>query len=162
MIFAWYLCHTPATAFRTPTQAYKGPSTSVPFSQTTTPDPGVYNQCPPPRRSVWVSFGFALLSFFPHAASFFVPFRWWFSTGFRKSPSVSSGRSVMTMPVMIPIQFVISLSSCTRCHRHLKSWSVHSNMNRHANRSSARVPLALNPHALVSRLGLAVTHVLCH
>ena len=93
---------------------------------TTTPDSGVRDQCPPPRRQIWVSFCLASLwRFTPcdNIISFFslmVP-----NQAHDKSTQQSSGaRSAMTLPVSIPNQFAVSMSSHSRWCRHLQS-SLH-------------------------------------
>ena len=67
----------------------------------------------------------------------------------------------MTLPVSIPILFAVSLSSHSRCCRHLKSGLYIAVLDRTANRSSTRVPSALIRHALLGARP-AVTHVFSH
>ena len=67
----------------------------------------------------------------------------------------------MTLPVSIPILFAVSLSSHSRCCRHLKSGLYIAVLDRTANRSSTRIPSALIRHALLGARP-AVTHVFSH
>ena len=63
-------------------------------------------------------------------------------------------RSTMTTSASISIKLAVSLSSPSRCCLHVKSGLYIADLDRIANRSSTRVPLALIHHALVVRIAL--------